>query len=59
MIGLLDIHEEKKMFELISYCIIGGCLIWTLGLVLYLCIESAQGMAELEEILCRHARKEW
>ena len=59
MIGLLDIHEEKKMFELISYCIIGGCLIWTLGLVLYLCIESAQGMAELEEILRQHARKEW
>ena len=50
---------EKKMFELISYCIIGGCLIWTLGLVLYLCIESVQGMAELEEILRQHARKEW
>ena len=47
------------MFELISYCIIGGCLIWTLGLVLYLCIESAQGTAELEEILRQHARKEW
>ena len=59
MIGLLDIHKEKKMFELISYCIIGGCLIWTLGLVLYLCIESAQGMTELEEILRQHARKEW
>ena len=59
MIGSLDIHKEKKMFELISYCIIGGCLIWTLGLVLYLCIESAQGMAELEEILRQHARKEW
>ena len=51
--------RRKKMFELISYCIIGGCLIWTLGLVLYLCIESAQGMTELEEILRQHARKEW
>ena len=47
------------MFELISYCIIGGCLIWNLGLVLYLCIENAQEEAELEEILRRHARKEW
>ena len=47
------------MIELISYCIIGGCLIWNLGLVLYLCIEDAQEEAELEEILCRHARKEW
>ena len=47
------------MFELISYCIIGGCLVWTLGLVLYLCIEDVQDKAELEEILRRHARKEW
>ena len=47
------------MFELISYCIIGGCLVWNLGLVLYLCIENAQEEAELEEILRRHARKEW
>ena len=42
------------MIELISYCIIGGCLIWDLGLVLYLCIENAQEEAELEEILRRH-----
>ena len=47
------------MFELISYCIIGGCLIWTLGLILYLCIESAQDEVELEEILSQHARREW
>ena len=47
------------MIELISYCIIGGCLVWTLGLVFYLCIESAQGMAELEEICHRHAKREW
>ena len=59
MIGSLDIHEERKMFELISYCIIGGCLLWNLGLVLYLCIENAQEEAELEEILRQHARKEW
>lgn len=47
------------MFELISYCIVGGCIVWTLGLVLYLCIESAQDVAELEEICCQHERKEW
>ena len=47
------------MIELISYCIIGGCLLWNLGLVLYLCIENAQEEAELEEILRQHARKEW
>ena len=47
------------MIELVSYCILGGCLLWTLGLVFYLCIESAQGEAELEDICCHHTRKEW
>ena len=47
------------MFELISYCIVGGCLLWTIGLVFYLCIESANDVAELEEICYRHAMKEW
>lgn len=47
------------MLELISYCIIGGCLLWTVGLVLYLCVESANGMADLEDICRRHTRKEW
>ena len=47
------------MIELISYCVIGGCLLWTVGLALYLCIESAQDVAELEDICCKHARKEW
>ena len=47
------------MFELISYCIVGGCLLWTLGLVFYLCVESAQDVAELEEFCQQHARKEW
>ena len=45
------------MIELISYCIIGGCLLWTLGLVFYLCIESAQDEQELEEIYHQHAMK--
>lgn len=47
------------MFELISYCVVGGCLVWTIGLVLYLCIESAQDEQELEEICHQHAMKEW
>lgn len=47
------------MFELISYCVIGGCLVWTIGLVFYLCIESEQEERELEEIYHQHARKEW
>ena len=47
------------MIELISYCIIGCCLVWTLGLVFYLCVESAQDVTELEELCRQHARKEW
>ena len=47
------------MVELISYCVVGGCLLWTLGLMFYLCIESAQDEQELEEIYHRHAMKEW
>ena len=47
------------MIELISYCIIGGYLVWTIGLVFYLFIESANDVAELEEICHQHARKEW
>ena len=47
------------MIELISYYVIGGCLVWTLGLVFYLCIESANDVAELEEICHQHAMKEW
>jgi hypothetical protein len=38
------------MIELISYCAIGSCLVWTIGLVFYLCIESAQDVQELEEM---------
>ena len=47
------------MLELVSYCIIGACLLWALGLVFYLCIESAQDVAELEEICHQHAKREW
>lgn len=47
------------MIELISYCVLGGCLLWTLGLMFYLCIESAQDEAKLEDIYHQRARKEW
>ena len=47
------------MIELISYCIVGGCLVWTIGLVFYLCIESAQDEEKLEDVYRQHARKEW
>lgn len=46
-------------FELLTYCIMGAYLVWTLGLMFYLCIESAQDEQELEEICHRHAMKEW
>ena len=51
--------RSKTMFELVSYCVIGGCLVWTLGLMFFLCIESTNDEAELEEICHRHAMKEW
>ena len=47
------------MIELISYCVIGGCLLWIVGLALYLFIESANDVADLEEICHQHARREW
>lgn len=47
------------MIELISYCVLGGCLLWTLGLVFYLCIESAQDEAKMEEVYRQHAKREW
>lgn len=47
------------MFELVSYCVVGGCLVWDLGLVFFLCIESSQDVEELEEICHQHAMKEW
>lgn len=47
------------MIELISYCVVGGCLVWTIGLVFYLSIESANDVAELEEICRQHAKKDW
>ena len=36
------------MLELVSYCVVGGYIVWNLGLVFFLCIESAQDVQELE-----------
>ena len=47
------------MFEFISYCVVGACLLWNVGLVIILMVESAVDVAELEEICHQHAMKEW
>ena len=56
---LKSYRSEERMIELISYCIVGGCLVWTIGLAFYLCIESANDVAELVEICHQHAKREW
>lgn len=43
------------MIELISYCILGLCFVWTLGLMLYMVIESNQDIDELEMEMDTHA----
>ena len=43
------------MIELISYCILGLCLIWTLGLMLYIVIENSQDIDKLEMAI--HAKR--
>lgn len=43
------------MIELISYCILGLCLVWTLGLMLYIVIENSQDIAKLEMAI--HAKR--
>lgn len=47
------------MIELISYCILGLCLVWTLGLMLYMVIENNQDIDKLEMELANHAKREW
>lgn len=43
------------MIELISYCILGLCLVWTLGLMLYIVIENSQEIDKLEMEMDTHA----
>ena len=47
------------MIELISYCILGLCLVWTLGLMLYIVIENSQDIAKLEMEMDTHTKKKW
>lgn len=47
------------MFELISYCVVGACLLWDIVLVIILMVESANDVAELDRICHQHAKKEW
>lgn len=47
------------MIELISYCILGLCLVWTLGLMLYIVIEDSQDSDKLEMEMAIHAEREW
>ena len=47
------------MIELISYCILGLCLVWTLGLMLYIVIENNQETNKLEMEIATHAKREW
>lgn len=47
------------MIELISYCILGLCFVWTLGLMLYMVIESSQDTDTLEMEISNHAKREW
>ena len=51
--------KVSMTFELLTYCIMGACFVWTLSLVLYLCVESANDVAELEELCHQHAKNEW
>lgn len=43
------------MIELISYCILGLCSVWTLGLMLYIVIENSQDIDKLEREMDTHA----
>ena len=47
------------MIELISYCILGLCFIWTLGLMLYMIIENNQDIDKLEAEMATHTKREW
>ncbi len=47
------------MLDLIIYGFLALCITWDLGLMLYMLIESANDVQELEDICRQHARKEW
>ena len=47
------------MFDSIVYGILGLCILWDLGLMLFMVIESAQDVRELESVCHQHSKKEW
>lgn len=47
------------MFDLIVYSILVLCLVWDLGLMLFVVIESAQDIDKLEMEMDSHAKREW
>ena len=42
------------MFDLIVYCFLGLCVLWDIGLVIFMMFESAQYVRELENICNSH-----
>ncbi len=46
------------MFNLIVYCFLGLCVLWDVGLVIYMMFESAQDVRELEDI-CNSHKLSW
>ena len=42
------------MFDLFIYCFLGLCIMWNVGLVIYMMFESAQDVRELENICNSH-----
>ena len=42
------------MFELFIYCSLGLCIVWDIGLVIYMMFESVQDVRELENICNSH-----
>lgn len=42
------------MFDLIIYCFLGLCVLWDIGLVIFMMFESAQYVRDLENICNSH-----
>ena len=42
------------MFDLIVYCFLGLCVLWDIGLVIFIMFENAQDLDELETICNSH-----
>lgn len=42
------------MFDLFIYCFLGLCVLWDIGLVIFMMFESSQDVRELESICNSH-----